>query len=204
MDIPSATIAPNTIDYERRALIKSTGFREYDARWFYEREINLNGVRAVGLGFGTLLHERGIAPQVVTGHDFRAYSAAVRHALIVGLMEAGCAVHDIGLALSPMAYFAQFALGVEAVAMVTASHNENGWTGFKLGMDPRVTLGPEDMAALKAIVLSGGGRAREGGRFIEVRGMADTYMADLAAKVLITKPLKVVCACGNGTAGAFA
>src|SRR5262249_26742353 len=132
MSIVSVAIAPNTIEFERLALVKPTGFREYDARWMFEKELNLNGVRVVGRAFGTLLHERGVKPQVVTGHDFRSYSGAVKHALIVGLMDAGCTVHDIGLALSPMAYFAQYALGVPAVAMVTASHNENGWTGFKL------------------------------------------------------------------------
>ena len=53
---------------------------------------------------------------------------------------------DIGLALSPMAYFAQFALDVPSVAMVTASHNENGWTGVKMGCERPLTFGPEEMA----------------------------------------------------------
>jgi phosphomannomutase / phosphoglucomutase len=61
-------------------------------------------------------------------------------ALITGLMASGCRVRDIGLALSPMAYFAQFALDVPGVAMVTASHNENGWTGVKMGARPAADL----------------------------------------------------------------
>src|SRR5438094_1875601 len=158
LPVPAAAVAPNTVDYERLALIKPTGFREYDARWLFGQELNLNGVRAVGRGFGTLLHEHGVRPHVVTGHDFRAYSNAVKQALIVGLMDAGCTVYDIGLALSPTAYFAQFALSVPALAMVTASHNENGWTGVKLGMEPPFTFGPDEMTALKEPVLSGKGR----------------------------------------------
>ena len=75
----------------------------------------------------------GVRPELVTGHDFRSYSSSIKNALIMGLMAAGIRVHDIGLALSPMAYFAQFALDVPAVAMVTASHNDNGWTGVKMG-----------------------------------------------------------------------
>src|SRR5438270_10920872 len=106
MTFPSAAIAPNTVDYEQQALVKPAGFREYDARWLFERELNPNGMRAVGRGFGTLLHERGIKPSVVTGHDFRAYSGTVKQALIVGLMDSGCTVYDIGLALSPTAYLA--------------------------------------------------------------------------------------------------
>jgi phosphomannomutase / phosphoglucomutase len=94
--------------------------------------LNFLGVQALGLGLGTLLHEYG-ASRVVVGHDFRFYSLSIKQALTIGLMQAGCEVLDIGLALSPVAYYAQFALDAPAVAMVTASHNENGWTGVKMG-----------------------------------------------------------------------
>jgi len=60
-------------------------------------------------------------------------SASIKYALTSGLMAAGCRVRDIGLCITPMAYFAQFALDAPAVAMVTASHNDNGWTGVKNG-----------------------------------------------------------------------
>ena len=60
----------------------------------------------------------------------------------LGLLAGGCEVHDIGLALSPMAYFAQFDLDVAGVAMVTASHNENGWTGVKMGAAAPADLRP--------------------------------------------------------------
>src|SRR5207248_9474926 len=88
--------------------------------------------------------------------------------------------------------------------MVTASHNENGWTGFTLGMEPPVTLGPDDMAALKDIALGATSRSRQGGRLVEVDDFAERYIADVAKGVRLARPLKVVCACGNGTAGAFA
>jgi phosphomannomutase/phosphoglucomutase len=205
MSAPSIAIAANTVDYERSALVKPTGFREYDARWLYEKEINLNGMRAVGRAFGTLIHERGLKPHVVTGHDFRAYSCAVKQALITGLMDAGLIVYDIGLALSPTAYFAQFALDVPGVAMVTASHNENGWTGLKLGIEPPLTLGPDDMRALREIVIGDKGRSRAGGRLFEVPDIVERYIADIAGVAnLLHNKIKVVCACGNGTAGAFA
>ena len=69
-------------------------------------------------------------------------------------MAAGCKVHDIGLALTPMAYFAQFDLDVPCVAMVTASHNDNGWTGVKMGANRPLTFGPDEMTRLKEIVLN--------------------------------------------------
>src|SRR3712207_5761514 len=130
---PRADLAPNTYEYETAPLVKASGFREYDARWVLEKEINLLGIQALGLGLGTYVQERGVQPRVVVGHDFRSYSLAVKQALSLGLVAAGCEVLDIGLALSPMAYFAQFDLDAPCVAMVTASHNENGWTGVKMG-----------------------------------------------------------------------
>ncbi|MBN8910690.1 MAG: phosphomannomutase/phosphoglucomutase, partial [Rhizobiales bacterium] len=113
-------------------------------------------------------------------------------------------VHDIGLALSPMAYFAQFELNVEGVAMVTASHNDNGWTGIKMGLARPLTFGPEEMSRLKEIVLNGEFKAQKGGRYIFVPDLAERYMKDLADRPKLKHPLKVVAACGNGTAGAFA
>ena len=111
------------------------------------------GVQALGMGLGTLIRELGVKPEIVTGHDFRGYSASVKIALVSGLLAAGCKVHDIGLAMTPMAYFAQFDLDVPCVAMVTASHNDNGWTGVKMGANRPLTFGPDEMTRLKEIVL---------------------------------------------------
>jgi phosphomannomutase/phosphoglucomutase len=103
-----------------------------------------------------------------------------------------------------MAYFAQFALDVPGVAMVTASHNENGWTGVKMGAARPLTFGPEEMGRLKEIVLAAAFDARDGGAYVYIPDMAERYMADLTARPKWSRPLKVVAACGNGTAGAFA
>src|SRR5205823_12036547 len=201
---PKPALSPNTYAYESEPLVKATGFREYDARWLLEKEINLMGVQALGLGLGTLIHELGVAPRIVTGHDFRAYSASVKAALTTGLMAAGCSVTDIGLALTPMAYFAQFALDVPCVAMVTASHNDNGWTGVKMGANRPLTFGPDEINRLKAIVLEGRYKLRGGGAYAFVDNFPARYIADLTDRPKVERRLKVVCACGNGTAGAFA
>ncbi len=201
---PKPALSPNTYAYESEPLVKPTGFREYDVRWLLEKELNLMGVQALGLGLGTLIHELGVAPQIVTGHDFRAYSASVKTALTTGLMATGCSVHDIGLALTPMAYFAQFALDVPCVAMVTASHNDNGWTGVKMGADRPLTFGPDEINRLKAIVLEARFKLRGGGSYQFIENFPARYIADLTQRVKLKRRLKVVCACGNGTAGAFA
>jgi phosphomannomutase / phosphoglucomutase len=201
---PRADLKPNTLDFERLPLVKPTGFREYDARWLFPADINLMGLNAIGLGLATLAGERGVPKRFVVGHDFRWYSAAVKQGLITGLLAGGAEVHDIGLALSPMAYFAQFELNVEGVAMVTASHNDNGWTGIKMGLQRPLTFGPEEMTALKAIVLGGRWNAAGGGRYVFVPDLAERYMRALADRPRLKRKLRVVAACGNGTAGAFA
>ena len=200
---PRADLKPNTFEYETIPLVKATGFREYDARWLFGPEINLLGVEALGLGLGTYIQELG-QTKIVVGHDFRSYSLSIKQALTVGLVAAGCEVIDIGLALSPVAYFAQFALDAPCVAMVTASHNENGWTGVKMGAQRPLTFGPVEMGRLKEIVLGGQAKAKAGGSLTHVQGFAETYIADVSSRATIKRPLKVICACGNGTAGAFA
>jgi phosphomannomutase/phosphoglucomutase len=199
-----ADLKPNSFDYENQPLVTPNGFREYDARWLFGKEINLPGITALGLGLGTYLAEIGVPLKIVTGHDFRSYSLSIKQALTLGLMRAGCEVHDIGLALSPVAYFAQFALDCPAVAMVTASHNENGWTGVKMGAQRPLTFGPDEMTRLKEIVLGGLWQERAGGAYVAVPDMCETYLADVTRGIKLSRPIKVICATGNGTAGAFA
>ncbi|MEQ1929252.1 MAG: phosphomannomutase/phosphoglucomutase [Parvularculaceae bacterium] len=204
LPIPRADLKVNTLAYETAPLVKPTGFREYDARWILGAEINLLGVQALGLGLGALIREMGKEPRIVVGHDYRSYSLSVKQALTLGLMTAGVEVNDIGLALSPVAYFAQFALDIPCVAMVTASHNENGWTGVKMGAGRPLTFGPDEMTRLKDIVLGGSAKAAPGGAYKYVEGLRRRYIGDLATGRAIKRKLKVIAACGNGTAGAYA
>src|SRR3974390_1357665 len=201
---PAPFLKTNTYEYESAPMVKATGFREYDARWLFEKEINLMGVQALGMGLGTLIRQMGVRPEIVPGHDFRSYSAAIKYALVSGLMAAGCKVHDIGLAVTPMAYFAQFALDIPCVAMVTASHNDNGWTGVKMGAQRPLTFGPDEMGRLKDIVLGARFDLPGGGTYVFVDNFPARYIADLTDRPKLKRRLKVVAACGNGTAGAFA
>ncbi len=204
MTKPSQQVSENTWEFLRDAMIAPTGFREYDARWKYPEDINLAGITALGLGLGTQMRNRGIEPVIAVGNDYRDYSLSIKNALMLGLMQAGIHVKDIGPALSPMAYFAQFHLDAPAVAMVTASHNPNGWTGVKMGFERPLTHGPDEMAELRDIVLGGHGKPHDGGRYEFVDGVKEAYLDDLVGDFRMSRPLKVVCATGNGTASAFA
>ncbi|HEX4294210.1 MAG TPA: phosphomannomutase/phosphoglucomutase [Rhizomicrobium sp.] len=202
-DKPRSDLKPNTAEFESLPYITTNGFREYDARWLFEKEINLLGVQALGLCLGTYFHQLGIKPRVVTGHDYRAYQLSIKQALMLGLMNAGCEVIDIGLATTPMCYFAQFALDCPGLAMVTASHNENGWTGVKMGANPPLTFGPDEMTALKSMVLGGAGVARPGGSYKAVEDFRAQYLDELTKGHKLSRSIRVAVACGNGTAGLF-
>ncbi len=185
--------------------INPNGFREYDARWLFEKDIDLEGITDLGKGLGTQIikHTKKVNPKVIVGHDYRSYSEEIKKALIKGLISTGSNIEDIGLSLSPTVYFAQFKMNSDAIAMVTASHNENGWTGVKMGIKKGLTHAPEEMNELKDITLNK--------RFIKGEGSSKTidnfkkiYIEDLVSKNKIKKKIKAVVACGNGTAGIFA
>jgi phosphomannomutase/phosphoglucomutase len=88
--------------------------------------------------------------------------------------------------------------------MVTASHNDNGWTGVKMGANRPLTFGPDEITRLKEIVLGARFDLKGGGSYAFVENFPERYIADLTDRPKLKRRLKVVCACGNGTAGAFA
>ena len=185
--------------------INPNGFREYDARWLYEKDIDLEGITDLGKGLGSQIisHTKKTNPRVIVGHDYRSYSEDIKKALINGLSSTGCHIEDVGLSLSPTVYFAQFNLNSDAIAMVTASHNENGWTGVKMGIKKGLTHAPEEMSELKDITLNKkfvNGK----GSIKKIDNFKNVYSNDLIKKNKISKKIKAVVACGNGTAGVFA
>ena len=181
------------------------GFREYDARWIYEKDINNLGIENLGKGLGTQIikHTKKNNPRVIVGHDYRSYSEEIKTFLKKGLISTGCSVEDIGLSLSPTVYFAQFNLNGDAIAMVTASHNENGWTGVKMGIQKGLTHAPEEMKELKDITLNSK-FIRGDGNEKKIENFQKIYIEDLVQKNKINKKITAVVACGNGTAGIFA
>ena len=193
----------NSFQYFENTLIAPNGFREYDLRWLLGKDINPNGFLIMGKSYGTYLRRVVGTKQVVVGHDFRAYSQNLSFALIVGLLSSGVDVIDIGLALTPMVYFAQHHFQCAGGAAITASHNENGWTGIKLANGLSSTLGPDEIQHMRSIV-ENGDFATGCGEYKPAEGLFDLYLKDILKMGTLARPLKVVFAAGNGTAGRFA
>ena len=185
-------------------MIARSGFREYDARWRYPEQINLRGAEEFGCGLGMLMNESGIEPQIVVGCDFRDYSPGFKSALVLGLIRAGIDVVDIGVVITPVAYFARWHLNAPAMAMVTASHNPNGWTGVKSGFGHPFTLDSQKMGRLREIVIGGCDAQRRGGGYSRKAGIEDAYLDRICAGPKLTGRIRAVCATGNGTASIIA
>jgi len=183
--------------------LEKTMFREYDVRGrVNDQEVNENSSEIMAKGFAAFLNRRGIK-EVVIGYDSRSYSKDIEHAFIAGLLESGCRVINLGMVLSPILYFAQYQLKIKGGVMITASHNPNGWSGFKLGYDYSVTLLPVDIQELYQIILNNEFISGEG-KLENYDQIITDYQNFVLSKVKLQKKLKIVVDCGNGTAGPIA
>jgi phosphomannomutase/phosphoglucomutase len=184
------------------ANLKRTMFREYDLRGLVnDEEINENSVEIVAKAYGTMLKKRGIDKTVV-GYDLRTGSKELSEVAIKGLLSTGVDVIAIGQVLTPIMYASQYHFKTEGGMMVTASHNPNGWLGFKLALGYSYTLGPAEMQELYDLTVSEDFATGVGTRSNE--DYIPIYAEDVLSRVKINNPVKVVVNAGNGTAGPIA
>ncbi|HSR67461.1 MAG TPA: phosphomannomutase/phosphoglucomutase [Acidobacteriota bacterium] len=195
-------VAENSYDYFQQTLITDNGFREYDVRWIVGKEINPNGFFVMGRAYATLLQKDVGSNKAIVGHDFRSYSQELARSFTLGMMVSGAEVIDVGLALTPMVYYAQHHFNAPGGAQVTASHNENGWCGLKLADGLSSTLGPDGIKRLKQIVHSGD-FVNGSGSYQNFDNLDQAYLSDIVGGKKLDHPPKVVVACGNGTPGRF-
>ena len=187
------------------AEINKLMFREYDIRGkVNNRELNEKTMELIGRGFGTYLARRGIQ-NVIVGHDLRSYSERLKDALIRGLVSTGAHIIDIGMVLTPMLYYAQYHFRTKGGAMITASHNPNGWSGIKLASDFSKTLVGDEVQEVYRIIKGkdfkiGQGLIKKDHFRSHIK---EVYTESVVRRVNIKKPLKIVVECGNGTASIF-
>jgi len=135
-------------------------FKAYDVRGIYPGEIDETTARQIGLAFQHVLDaEDRAAPAgatVVVSRDMRSHSAGLQEALVDGLTAAGLDVVDIGLATTPMSYFAVGHLGAAGGVQVTASHNPARYNGFKFSRrGARPVSGDHGIALMEEKVAAG-------------------------------------------------
>lgn len=181
------------------ANLKKTMFREYDVRGkVAPDELNENSVSIIAQAFGTMLINRNIN-DCVLGHDYRDCSEKFHQAFLEGILSTGINVIDLGMVLTPMMYAAQYYFKTKGGVIITASHNPNGWSGFKLGTDFSHTLIPEEVKELYQLTVSE--NFAQGKGRVKKENCSPIYKTDLLKRIKITRHLKVVVNTGNGTAG---
>ncbi|MBI4100192.1 phosphomannomutase/phosphoglucomutase [Candidatus Microgenomates bacterium] len=183
------------------ANLKKTMFREYDLRGkVADDELNESTVEIIAKAYGTMLVRRNI-DQAALGYDFRECSQRFHDAFIRGLTSTGVNIIDLGMILTPMMYSAQYHYNTRGGAMITASHNPNGWSGFKLALGFSHTLVPEEMKEIYGLTVSEDFVSGHG--LVRKEDFLPIYTEDLLKRIKLAKPMKVVVNTGNGTASAF-
>ncbi len=135
-----------------KKIINPAIFKAYDIRGLYPEEINEN----VAYNIGQALVQFTGAKKIVVGIDMRTSSPEIAAGLIAGIIKQGADVIKIGLATTPMLYFAAWNLSVEAAVMVTASHNPAEWNGLKLCQQGTTPIGERTgMEEIKDLAITG-------------------------------------------------
>jgi phosphomannomutase/phosphoglucomutase len=171
-------------------------FREYDIRGIADRELTDDVVRAVGRAFADRMRERG-KTRIAVGRDVRLSSPRIRTALVAGLVERGAHVIDVGEGPTPALYFAILHLKADGGVMVTGSHNPIEYNGLKLSEGISSLHGEEIQEILRRAESTGAPVPRGS---VEEVPIDAAYLEDLAGRIRIARPLRVVVDPGNGAA----
>ncbi len=175
-------------------------FKAYDIRGTTPTTLNEALAEGLGLAFGTHALALG-QQQVAVGRDGRLSGPALAAALIRGLVAAGVQVIDIGLATTPMLYFAAHTLCASGI-QVTGSHNPRDDNGFKMVLGGRAIYGDE-IQQLRRIIESESWQRRAGGS-VRQHDVLPAYRERIVGDIRLARPMKLVVDCGNGVAGASA
>jgi phosphomannomutase/phosphoglucomutase len=182
------------------ALVSSTIFRAYDVRGLVGSEITPEVMRLLGLAVGTeaLLHGDG---NCIVARDQRPSGESLEVALVAGLRASGCNVIDLGMAPTPVLYFAAHDRGGCSAAMVTASHNPAQYNGLKVVLAGRSATREQLLSLQERIVR---GDFSDGHGAYDQESVFDAYVEEIESDVALARPLKVVLDCGHAAAALIA
>ncbi|MGY0504734.1 phosphomannomutase/phosphoglucomutase [Luteimonas sp. e5] len=174
-------------------------FRAYDIRGVVGESLNADVARAIGLAIGSVMHSKGLR-HIVVGRDGRLSGPEMAGALIAGLRESGREVVDIGLAPTPLVYFAAAQDEAGSCVAVTGSHNPPDYNGFKIVVGGETLSGDAIVDLHRRIVEDDLHRAAQPGALSQ-RDVSEDYVQRVASDIRLARPLKVVVDAGNGAAG---
>ena len=180
--------------------VTPTIFKAYDIRGVVPTTLNEAVAEGLGRAFGTHAMAQGQST-VAVGRDGRLSGPSLSAALIRGLVAAGIRVIDIGLATTPMLYFAA-STACQSGIQVTGSHNPKDYNGFKMVLGGRAIYGDE-IQGLRQMIEAETWQLQGGGSVTQLDVLAD-YTQRIVGDIRLARPMKIVVDSGNGIAGASA
>jgi phosphomannomutase/phosphoglucomutase len=177
-------------------------FRAYDIRGVIGRELTPQVAVLIGQAIGSVLQVQGLR-DIVVGRDGRLSGPELSASLIEGLRRAGCDVVDIGLAPTPVVYFASYHLRAGSCVAVTGSHNPPDYNGFKIVVGGE-TLSGDAITELYQRIRDGQLHVAATPGSLQQRDVNADYIQRIADDVQLDRPIKVVADAGNGVAGELA
>lgn len=181
--------------------LPDAAFKAYDIRGTVPEQLNPDFARLLGLALAASAREQGVDTLVV-GYDGRHSSPALSAALQDGINAGGINTVDLGMVPTPVVYFAANVLNTGSGVAITGSHNPPNYNGFKMMMAGK-TLHGADIQALKQRIQAGVQAASNTGSR-ETRDLLDQYVATIAERVKLARPMKIALDCGNGVGGVVA
>jgi phosphomannomutase len=131
-------------------------FKAYDIRGVYPSELNEDTAYKIGLAYSEMRKKevpKKKTLQIVVGCDMRLSSPSLKKNLILGLIDGGLDVIDIGLAPTPTFYFAVAYYNYDGGILVSASHNPKEYNGFKIVRDRAIPVSKDSgMFTLRDLV----------------------------------------------------
>src|SRR5215208_4864047 len=179
--------------------LSSTIFKAYDVRGIVPSTLTEEVAQALGRAFGAMARAEG-EKAVAAGRDGRLSGPSLTAALIQGLVSSGMDVIDIGMATTPMVYFAASTVAGSGI-QVTASHNPKDHNGFKLVLAGRTVYGEEIQRLRRMMEAADWGQSAAPGK-VRKEEVFRAYRDRIAGEIKLARPLKIVVDCGNGVAGA--
>ena len=176
-------------------------FREYDIRGIYGTDLNGDIAYLIGRGLGSKMHKLNIVKTVVA-YDNRLSSVELEENLVKGLIESGINVYRLGLASTPMCYYASNYFDVNCSVMITASHNPKEYNGFKFSFDGISNACGSSVMEIYDIIINKD--FVNGNGTISNVDIEDAYINLLTNNIDLPKKLKIVYDCGNGTTSIIA
>ena len=175
-------------------------FKAYDIRGIVGKTLTPEIAYAVGQSLGSLSLERG-ASAIAVGRDGRLSGPELSQALRDGITSTGCNAIDIGMAPTPVSYFAGHHLGTGSCVSVTGSHNPPDYNGIKMVVAGEAIWG-DTILSLKTRAESGDVKIGNGTQ--STADINDAYVARVVGDAKLSRPMKIAVDCGNGAAGVLA